>query len=59
MVSIALELLNSTVSFIAGNEPDRLEGASGLTTTGTTPANKHTRINHKTRSIKTNITGIT
>lgn len=48
MVSIALELLNSTVSFIAGNEPDRLEGASGLTTTGTTPANKHTRINHKT-----------
>lgn len=40
-VSIALELLSSTVSFIAGSEPARLEGAGGFTTTGTTPeANK-------------------
>lgn len=40
-MSIALELLSSTVSFIAGSEPARLEGAGGFTTTGTTPeANK-------------------
>ena len=40
-MSIALELLSSTVSFIAGSEPERLDGAGGLTTTGTTPeANK-------------------
>ena len=43
MVSRAQALLSSRVSFIAGSEPWRLDGAGGFTTTGAIPEKERER----------------